>query len=185
MSTTTSGVRPGAAVGSALARAVLAALLAVATTFWPQPARTALFGAVVLGAYLLAQAVVLAVVARRLPDDRTGRRLTAVRAALSLAGGAVALAGIGDAAGVLVPVEAVAFLTVGALEVVGGIRRSVPATAGDAIVVGGLQVVVGLLLAIVDPDALLAIGVLSAWGAVVAVYLGIAAANLRRRGPSA
>ncbi len=185
MSTTTSGVRPRAAVGSTLARAVLAALLAVVTTFWPQPERSAVFGMAVLGAYLLGQAVVMGALERRLPDDRTGRRLTAVRAALSLLGGVAALAGIGDAAGLLIPVEAVSFLTIGAIELAGGIRRSRPETAGDAVVVGGLQAVVGLMLAIVDPDALFAIGVLNAWAAVVAVYLGIAAANLRRRGSPA
>ena len=55
-------------------------------------------------------------------------------------------------------------------------------TRCDAVVVGGLQVLVGVLLVILNPDALFAVGVLSAWGALVAVYLGISAVNLRRRG---
>ena len=39
----------------------------------------------------------------------------------------------------------------------------------------------GLLLIILNSDPLFAVGVLAAWGAIVAVYLGISAANLRRR----
>ena len=72
---------------------------------------------------------------------------------------------------------------VGALEIIGGLRRSERADlSGDAVVVGGLQVLVGVLLVVLNPDALFAVGVLGAWGAVVAVYLGISAANLRRHG---
>ena len=67
----------------------------------------------------------------------------------------------------------------GALEVLSGLRRE---DAGpwsrDAIAVGGLTVVVGLLLSVLPPDAVFVVGLLGAWGAVVAVYLGIAAVLL-------
>jgi len=42
-------------------------------------------------------------------------------------------------------------------------------------------VLVGVVLVVLNPDPLFAVGVLSAWGAIVAVYLGISAVNIRRR----
>jgi hypothetical protein len=37
------------------------------------------------------------------------------------------------------------------------------------------------MLVILDQEAVFTVGVLGAWGAIVAVYLGIAAVSLRRR----
>lgn len=182
MTGTTRRTTVPAPVASTAARALLAALLAVVTTFWPQPDRTAGFGLTVLGVFLVAQAVVLAVVALRGRRDRTGRVLTALRSAVSLVAGAVALLGADRGVALLVPLAALAFLAVGALELADGVRRRGAGVGGDAIVVGGLQVLLGVLLVVLLPGSLLAIGVLTAWSAVVAVYLGISAANLRRRG---
>ena len=50
-----------------------------------------------------------------------------------------------------------------------------------ATALAALQLVVGAMVLILDEDALFSVGVLSAWAALVAVYLGIAAANLRVR----
>lgn len=185
MTTTTarSGARPSVVAGVA-ARAVAAAGLAAAVTFGLDHSAPARFGIVVLGVYLLVQAGVLAVGTRALARSRTGRLLVVLRAAVSLVGGVVALS-VGPAAGIdlLRPLEAIVFGLVGALEIVGGMLGAERAdVAGDAVVVGGLQVLVGALLVILNPDALFAVGVLSAWGALVAVYLGISAVNLRRRG---
>jgi hypothetical protein len=164
------------------ARAVVAALLAIAVTFGLDHSAPAHFGLLVLGGYLLLQAVVLAVCATGLAWSRLGRGLVLLRALVSLVGGVLALAGADGGIDALRPLEGLVFLVVGALEVVGGLRRSERADlSGDAVVVGGLQVLVGLLLFILNPDPLFAVGVLAAWGAIVAVYLGISAANLRRR----
>ena len=181
---TTTTARDGAAastVAGVAARAVIAAALAAVVTFSPD--HTARMGLLVLGGYLLVQAVVLGVGTPVLARTRLGRVLVVARAIASLAGGLVALSALDQGVGALRPLEAVVFGVVGALEIVGGLlggERS--ELAGDAVVVGGLQVLVGVLLVILNPDALFAVGVLSAWGAVVAVYLGISAANLRRRG---
>lgn len=180
MTSTTRRGRSTAAFVLSAARAALAVVLAAVTTFWPQPDRTAGFALAVLGGFLLAQGVVL-VVGARSGRTRRGVLLVLARAAVSSAAGAVAVAGVDRGIGLLIPLEAVAFSVIGALEVVGGTRGSGPLeTAGDAVVVGGLQLLVGALLVILLPDALFAVGVLSAWSAVTAVYLGIAAANLRR-----
>lgn len=181
MTSTTRRAPSAGSVVLSVARAALAVVLAAVTTFWPQPDRTAGFALAVLGAFLLAQGVVLAA-GSRTGSTRRGVLLVLARAAVSLVAGAVAVSGVERGIGLLIPLEAVAFLLVGALEVVGGTRGSGPVdTAGDAVVVGGLQLLVGVLLVILLPDALFAVGVLSAWSAVTAVYLGIAAANLRRR----
>jgi hypothetical protein len=164
------------------ARAVAAALLAAVVTFGLDHSAPARFGLAVLGGYLLLQAVVLAGCTTGLAWSRTGRLLVLLRAAISLVGGVLALTGQGGGLDALRPLEAVVFVLVGAVEIVGGLLRTERADlSGDAVVVGGLQVLVGVLLIVLNPDALLAVGVLAAWGAVVAVYLGISAANLRRR----
>jgi uncharacterized membrane protein HdeD (DUF308 family) len=164
------------------ARAVAAAVLALVVTFALDHSAPARFGLLVLGAYLILQAVVLAVCSRGLAWSRVGRVLVLVRAAVSVVGGVVALVGVDGGIALLRPLEALVFVLVGAIEIVGGLRRSERADlSGDAVVVGGLQVLVGVILIVLNSDPLFAVGVLAAWGAIVAVYLGISAANLRRR----
>jgi hypothetical protein len=184
VSTTTTGSgRPAVATPVAVAvRAVAAALVAAAVTFGLNHRDPAGFGLIALGCYLVLQAVVLTVCVTGLAWSRPGRALVLVRAAVSLIGGVVALIGLHGGVGLFQPLEAIVFLVVGALEIIGGLRRSERADlSGDAVVVGGLQVLVGVLLIVFNSDPLLAVGVLGAWGAIVAVYLGISAANLRRR----
>jgi hypothetical protein len=183
VTTTTGPARPRVSTPLAVAlRAIAAAVLAIVVTFALDHSAPARFGLLVLGGYLLVQAVVLAVCAPGLAWSRTGRLLVLVRAAVSLVGGVLALSGADGGIDVLRPLEALVFLLIGAVEIVGGLRRSERADlAGDAVVVGGLQALVGVLLIILNSDPLFAVGVLAAWGAIVAVYLGISAANLRRR----
>jgi hypothetical protein len=183
VSTTTRSGRPAVATPVAVAaRAVAAAVVAVAVTFALDHRAPDRFGLAALGGYLVLQAVVLAIGVTGLAWSRVGRILVLVRAAVSLVGAVVALTGLEQGVSLLRPLESLVFLLVGALEIVGGLRRSERADlSGDAVVVGGLQVLVGILLLVLNPDALFAVGVLGAWGAVVAVYLGISAANLRRK----
>lgn len=183
MSTTSRSARFQVSTPLAVAvRAVAAAALAIVVTFGLDHSSPARFGLLVLGAYLLVQAVVLALCTPGLAWSRIGRGLVLLRALVSLVGGIVALSGADGGIDVLRPVEALVFLIIGAIEIVGGLRRSERADlSGDAVVVGGLQVLVGVLLIILNSDPLFAVGVLAAWGAIVAVYLGISAANLRRR----
>lgn len=183
MSTTIGSGRPAVATPVAVAvRAAAAAVVAAAVTFGLNHSDPAGFGLIALGGYLVLQAIVLAVCVTGLAWSRAGRALVLVRAAVSLIGGVIALVGLQGGVGLFQPLEAIVFLIVGALEIIGGLRRSERADlSGDAVVVGGLQVLVGVLLIVFNTDPLLAVGVLGAWGAIVAVYLGISAANLRRR----
>lgn len=180
VTSTTRRTSSTASIVLAAARAALAVVLAAVTTFWPQPDRTAAFALVVLGAFLLVQGAVLAA-GSRAGFTRRGVLLLLARAAVSVVAGALAVSGVQGGIALLIPLQSITFLLIGALELLGGTRGSgAPDTAGDAVVVGGLQMLVGVLLVVLLPDALFAVGVLSAWSAVTAVYLGIAAANQRR-----
>lgn len=166
------------------ARAVAAGLLAVVITF--TPAHTPTFGLLVLGVFQIVQGGIVGVGLRAAARSRAGRALLLARAAVGVLIGTAALALPYAGLGTLLLLLTAGSLVLGALEVVSGLRRE---DAGpwsrDAIAVGGLTAVVGLLLSVLPPDAVLAVGMLGAWGAVVAVYLGIAAVSLLadRRAP--
>lgn len=188
MTTTTGRTMRGTPVAAPASRAVLAAALAAVVAFSPQHTAqfgletTARFGLLALGGYLVLQGLLLGAWSRRLARTRTGLVLLLARAAVSLIGGVVALAQPAGGIEVLRPVQIVVFLSLGAMEVAGAVARAEwPDGTGDGIVVGGLQLVVGAMVLILNEDALFSVGVLSAWAALVAVYLGIAAANLRAR----
>jgi uncharacterized membrane protein HdeD (DUF308 family) len=159
---------------------VAAAVLAVVVTFSAD--HSAAFGLVVLGWFAIVQGLVLALGAGSAAITPVGRALVVARALVLVVLGALALALPGGGLGALLLLETVAFLVTGALEVLSGLRRP-DATAGsrDAVTVGGLELIVGAMLSVLPPDAIFAVGVLGMWAAVVAVYLGIAAASMGRR----
>lgn len=187
MTTTIGRTGRRVAVPAALAaRAVLCAALALVVTFSQDQGkaltsadRDPRFGLVVVGVFLLLQAVLLAGSVRVLPVVHGGVLALGARAVVSALGGVVALALSDGGVGVLVPLEAAVLLLLGALEVTGGLRRLEATT--DGVVVGGAQLLAALLLVTLARDALFAIGVVGAWGAVAAVFLGIAAVSQRRR----
>ena len=81
--------------------------------------------------------------------------------------------------GALLLVVTVAFLLTGVLELLLGVRRpDVSASSRDRVAMGVLSLVVGVLLSLFPPDVTVVVGVLAAWAAVSAVYLGIAAVSL-------
>jgi uncharacterized membrane protein HdeD (DUF308 family) len=163
------------------ARAVAAAALAVVVTFSAD--HTPRFGLLVFGVFAVVQGAIVGLGVGSAARTRTGRTIVLARALVLLLTGALALALPNGGLGTLLLLETVAFLVAGALEVLSGLRRAdATAASRDAVTMGGLQLVVGVMLSILDPDALFAVGVLGAWGAVAAVYLGIAAVSLSRRG---
>lgn len=187
MSTTTSaGRHPAGLRAFTAARAVAAAVLAAVVTFSPDHTHTPPFGLLVFGAFAVVQGIILGLAVPSSAVTAAGRVLAGARAVVSVLLGATALSLPGGGLGSLLLIETVAFLVVGALEVLSGLRRAdATPVSRDLITVGGLELVVGLMLSVLPPDAVLAVGVLSAWGAVVAVYLGIAAVSLSRRERSA
>jgi uncharacterized membrane protein HdeD (DUF308 family) len=166
------------------ARAVAAAVLAVVVTFSAD--HTSGFGLLVLGAFSVVQGAIIGFAVPSSAVTTAGRLLGAARAAVLIVLGATALSLPGGGLGSLLLIETVAFLVAGVLEVLSGLRRADANPASrDAITVGGLELVVGAMLSIVNPDAIFAVGVLGMWAAIVAVYLGIAAVSLSRRDRSA
>lgn len=182
MSTATPVVPRRASLTTFIAlRAVVVAALAAVVTFSAD--HTPAFGLAVFGVFAVVQGAVIAAGARRFAVSRLGRLLVLLRGALLVVVGALSVALLaGATVGGLLTVEIAGFLGAGALEVLSGVRRADASPASrDLVTVGGLELLVGVLLAILQPDSIFAVGVLSAWGAVVAVYLGIAAASLARR----
>ncbi len=162
-------------------RAAVVAVLAVVVTFSAD--HTPAFGLAVFGVFALVQGAVIAAGARGFAVSRIGRLLVVLRGAVFVVVGALSVTLVGAATvGGLLAVEIAGFLAAGALEVLSGLRRAdASPVSRDLITVGGLELLVGVMLAILLPDSIFAVGVLSAWGAVVAVYLGIAAASIARR----
>ena len=156
------------------ARAIVAAALAVVVTFTAD--HTPSFGLLVFGAFGVVYGLVVVAGARTIARTRSGRGIVVARGLVLVLAGALALVRHDGGLGTLLVLEAPAFLVAGALEVLGGLRRvDANAASRDAVVVGGLALLVGAMLSILTPDSIFAVGVLSAWGAIVAVYLGIAA----------
>lgn len=162
-------------------RALVIAALAVVVTFSAD--HSPAFGLAVFGVFAVVQGAVIAAGARGFALSRVGRLLVLLRGALLVVVGVLSVTLVGGATvGGLLTVEIAGFLGAGALEVLAGLRRADASPASrDLVTVGGLELLVGVMLAILLPDSIFAVGVLSAWGAVVAVYLGIAAVSIARR----
>jgi uncharacterized membrane protein HdeD (DUF308 family) len=173
---TSSRRRDGVRIVTA-ARAVAAAALALVITFTPDHSPT--FGLLVFGVFEIVQGAIVGIGLRASARSRAGRLILLARAVIGVLIGTAALALPYGGLGTLVLLVTAGSLVLGALEVLSGLRRE---DAGpwsrDAIVVGGLTAVVGLLLSVLPPDTVFVVGLLGAWGAVVAVYLGIAAVSL-------
>lgn len=182
VTSSTSGVRDTARIAVA-ARAVVAALLAIATTF--NADHSASWGLVVFGIFQIAQAGVVGYGIRSLARSTAGRRLAAIRAVLGALCGVLALLVVSHGLGALVALGIFSFLWLGVLELAGGLR-SADATrfSVEQRVVGGLSLLLGLLYAVIPAADLWVVGALGAWGAIVAVYLGIAAASPKPASPT-
>lgn len=160
------------------ARAAATGALAVVVTFVPD--HSPMFGLVLLGVFQLVQGAIVGIGLRATARSRPGRGLVLARAVAGVLLGTAALALPSGGLGTLVLLVTAGSLVLGALELVSGLRRDEASPwARDAVTVGALTLALGALLSLVPPDAVLVVGMLGAWGAVVAVYLGIAAVSLQ------
>ena len=160
------------------ARAVAAGALAAVVTFVPD--HSPAFGLLVLGLFQVVQGAIVGIGLRATARSRPGRLLVLVRAIIGVLLGTAALALPSGGLGALVLLATAGSLVLGVLEVLSGLRRDDASPwSRDAVTVGGMTVALGVLLSVLPPDAVLVVGMLGAWGAVVAVYLGIAAVSLQ------
>ncbi len=181
-----------------LVRAVVAAVIALVTTFSPD--HSSLLGLLLFGAFALAGGVLGGVFgAARLRDDVVSRRFFLGQAAVS---GLAAIAALAFA--ILAPTPpAYVYLVVawalsaGLLELIAGlVGRSRTPLARDWIAVGGITVLLGVVFLAVPPDfiteysgaqgvsgtmttSIMAVGLFGAYAAIVAAYLGIGGVSLR------
>ena len=136
-------------------------------------------GAVYFGGFEVLQGLVVALGARSTPSP-AGRALVRARALVGILFGVLAVVLAGAGFGTLLLVFTVTALLTGVLEVLVGVRRRDAGPASrDGVVAGGLTTLVGALLLLLPPDVTFTLGLLAAWTALLAVYLGIAAASLR------
>lgn len=136
-------------------------------------------GSIYFGAFEVLQGVAVAVGARATPSN-VGRTLVLARAAFGIVLGALAVVLAGAGFGFLLVIVTVTALLTGVLEVLVGARRQDAGPAArDGVVAGGLTTLVGALLLLLPLTVTSLIGLLAAWAALLAVYLGIAAASLR------
>ncbi len=159
------------------ARAVAAAALAAVITF--NADHTPVFGLLAYGVFQLVQAAIVALAVQQRTPDADGRVLTWARAVAGVLAGVVALALPYGGLPTLLAVTITGSIVLGSLEFAAGARR-VPSgrASSDAMVVGVLTAVMGVLFAVAHDDSVFVVGFLGAWAAIVAVYLGIAAASM-------
>lgn len=168
-------------------RAALAGVLAVVVTLSADSLghvpvdvdAAARAGSIYFGTFEVLQGVVVAFGARSTPSS-VGRTLVRARAAVGVLLGALAVVLSGAGFGFLLVIVTVTVLLTGVLEVLVGVRRQDAGPASrDGIVAGGLTALVGVLLLLLPLTVTATLGLLAAWTALLAVYLGIAAASLR------
>lgn len=136
-------------------------------------------GSIYFGAFEVLQGAVVAFGARSTPSV-VGRTLVRARGGVGALLGALAVLLAGAGFGFLLLIVTVTALLTGVLEVLVGARRQDAGPASrDAIVAGGLTTLVGVLLLLLPFTVTSTLGLLAAWTALLAVYLGIAAASLR------
>ena len=94
--------------------------------------------------------------------------------------GGAALAGNAGGSGLLLFLLSVYFATTGFLELYAGLRsRGRLTLARDWVLVGAFTAIAALVFLLIPPDALVAVGLLGAYGIVVGVYLAIGGLSLR------
>jgi uncharacterized membrane protein HdeD (DUF308 family) len=166
-----------------LGRAILLAVAAIVITFSGD--HSPRFGLMVFGVWALATGLVVGALSLRLLADRLSRRLFATNGVISAAAGLVALmllGSLGEGAGLgtfLFLVSVWAACT-GVLEFYAGWRaRGTQSSSRDWRTTGVLTVVLALVLMILPPHSVVSVGLLGAYFAVLAVFLGIAAFSLK------
>ncbi|MCU1570291.1 MAG: hypothetical protein JWR33_1032 [Naasia sp.] len=169
-------------------RGLLAGILALVITFSAD--HTPAFGLGIWGSYALLQGLMVLHAVPRSSEARGSDSAAALGLASGIVGlasgvaaGAVVIAAPGAALSVLVPLIAVSAAVLGGIEVAAGIRSG-PA-GRDAVTVGGATVLLAALLAFVPAGPVVWVGLLGAYGAVVAVFLLIAGLSLKWDGSTA
>lgn len=166
-----------------LTRAILLAVPAIAITFAEDHGPR--FGLTVFGIWAVAAGLILGALSLRLLADSLSRRLFATNGLLTAVAGLVALSllgslGEGDGLGTFLFLVTVWAACTGVLEFYAGWHaRKTLAAARDWRMAGGLTVILALVLMVLPPHAVVSVGLLGAYFAILTVFLGIAAFSLK------
>ncbi|MFC0680372.1 hypothetical protein ACFFGH_21275 [Lysobacter korlensis] len=193
---TSTSARPASAIHWSLpaARAVPALIIAVLITFSPN--HSASFGLAVFGTFALADAALLAVLVRRAVAEVPLRRLLFVRAGVSAAVGAAALALVGAGAATLLLLIGAWAGTIAILELYAAVRNASRVDgAKDLFFTGAASAVLAVVMLAVPADlnqgfqgtegggvltsAIMGVGVLGAWAAITGLFLAIGGLSLK------
>jgi uncharacterized membrane protein HdeD (DUF308 family) len=180
-----------------LLRAVAAAALACVITF-AGGFYTPEYGLASFGGYAVVVGLLGIFISARTLGSGASRNVFLIQSIVSIVAGLAALLGMNGGLPVLLVVIALWGVVAGALELYAGIRaRRIRAGARDWIFVGALTMVLAILALVIPPDyiqhynapgdggarvlnaSVMVVGALGLYGAIVAVYLAIAAFSLR------
>lgn len=196
-----SGLTPDAAAQAAaywplpIVRAVPAVVLALAITF--STGHTAQFGSISFGAFAVTSGLVIAALAYRRLAAASARPFLVAQGVVSVAFGVLALVLQSGGLASFFPVVTGWAAITGALELYAGIRsRRRFIASGDWTIVGAITLAAALAFLVLPPDiadevttadgvtgildsAVVAVGLLGAYGAIIVVFLVIAGFSAR------
>jgi uncharacterized membrane protein HdeD (DUF308 family) len=161
-----------------VARAVLALASAIVITFSPD--HSAEFGLLLFGAFAVLTGLVVAVSARRTLTDGPTRTLFVVHGVVGILCGALAVLFSAGGLGFFLYLVSVWAAVTGFIELYSGVRvRNRTAFSRDWIVTGAATAVLALVFLLLPPNAVVSVGLLSAYLVLLGVYLAIAGLSLK------
>lgn len=161
-----------------LTRAALALVPAVIITFTSD--HSAAFGLSVFGGFALLVGAAVAALSWRTLVDRSARTLFLVQGLVGVAAGALALVFHAGGLGFFLYLVSVWAAVTGFLELYSGIRvRTRTPAARDWIFAGAATAVLALVFLLLPPNAVVSVGLLSAYLVLLGVYLAIAGFSLK------
>lgn len=161
-----------------IARAVLALVGAIVITFSPD--HSAGFGLLVFGAFAAATGIIGAVSAWRTLADGPTRTLFLVQGIVGVFTGGLALVFSTGGLGFFLYLVSVWAAVTGFLELYSGVRvRNGTTFSRDWIVTGAATAVLALVFLLLPPNAVVSVGLFSAYLVLLGVYLAIAGLSLK------
>jgi uncharacterized membrane protein HdeD (DUF308 family) len=161
-----------------IARAVLALVPAIVITFTTD--HSAAFGSTVFGAFAIVTGVVVAILSSRTLPDRATRTLFLMQGIVGVLAGVLALVFSSGGLGFFLYLVTVWAAVTGFLELYSGVRvRGRTASARDWMIAGAATAVLALVFLLLPPNAVVAVGLFSAYLVLLGVYLAIAGLSLK------
>lgn len=164
-----------------IARAVPALIVAGVITFSSD--HSSHLGLAAFGAFAIATGLVVGFVTWRRMPQGTSRSLSLGQAVISLIAGVVALVWVAGGIGVFLLLVSMWAALTGFLELYSGLRsRPRAAMARDWVYAGAFTAVLAVVLLLIEPEPVLAVGLFGAYAVVLGVYLVIGGLSLKWSG---